>query len=66
MELDGEQTVSEIQEADTDKQESLEAATACALVKSDITFPHTNEVPQVMNEIPAVSDNEDDEDFDID
>ena len=43
----------------------MEAA-ACELENSDITLPNPNDVPHVINEAPAVSDDEDDEDFDND
>ena len=43
----------------------MEVAAAHAVANSDINFPHPNEVPQVMNEVPAVSDDEDDKEFDI-
>ena len=66
VELEREQTVSEIQEDDADKPAALEAYDARALKNSDITFPHPNKLPQVMNEAPAVSDDEYDKDFDID
>ena len=42
------------------------AASARAVSNSDITLPHPNKLPKIMNEAPAVSDDEDDEDFDID
>ena len=43
----------------------MEPDVARALANTDITLPHPNEVPQVMNEAPEVSDNEYDKDFDI-
>ena len=54
-----EYTVSEIQEADTDNPAAVEASSARALANSDITLLHPNEVPQVINEAPAVSDDDD-------
>ena len=43
----------------------MESASARALANADITFPHPNEVPQVMNEAPEVSDDEYEKDYDI-
>ena len=64
MELEHEQTVSVIQEADTDNPAVVESSAAGALTNTDITLPHPNEVPKVMNEAPVVSDDEDDDEFD--
>ena len=43
----------------------MESDVARALANTDITLPNPNEVPQVMNGAPEVSDNDYDEDFDI-
>ena len=59
------QTVSSIQEDDTDNPASVGAASAFALTNYDITLLHHNEVPQVINEATTASDDEDDEDFNI-
>ena len=42
VELDREQTVSEIQEADNDNPEAVEADAARALANTDISFPPPN------------------------
>ena len=65
VKLECEQSVSEIQEANTDNPAAVEESAARALANPDITFPHPKEVPQVMNEAPEVSHDEDDEEFDI-
>ena len=57
-------TMPEIQGDDTDNPSAVEAAAACALSNTDITLLHPNEVQQVMNKAQAVSDYEDDNDFD--
>ena len=56
MKLEREQTVSEIQEADTDNPEAVEAAAAHALENTDINFPYSNEVQKFINQSPEVSD----------
>ena len=63
--MESEQDISAIQESDTYNPVAVEAASTRILANADITLPHPNEVPQVMNEAPAVSDDEDDKDFDI-
>ena len=61
--MEREQTVSAIQESDTDNPSAVESAATGAFTNTDINLLHTNEVPQVMNEAPVVSDDEDDDDF---
>ena len=56
-----EQTVSEIQEADTNNPSAAVAADAFALTNADITLSRPNKVPRVINWQTAVSDDEDDE-----
>ena len=58
VELERENTVSAIQEADTDNPESVKAYASIALANYDINLPHPNKVPRVMNEAPAVYDHE--------
>ena len=65
MESEREKTVSEIKKADTNNPEAVEVAANRALSNTEITLPHTNEVPQVINEATTASDDEDDEDFNI-
>ena len=64
MELYLEGTLPAIQEADTDNPSAVEAAATRVLSNSDITFPHHNQVQQVINESLSVSDDEDDSYFD--
>ena len=49
MELHHEQTVSEIQEADTNNPSAAVAADAFALTNADITLSRPNKVPRVIN-----------------
>ena len=55
VELECENTVSGFQEDDTDNPASVGVASAFALINYDITLLHHNEVPQVINEAPTVS-----------
>ena len=57
--------MSAIQEADTENPAAAEESATDALANTEINFSHPNKVPQVMNEVPSVSDDEDDEEFDI-
>ena len=59
MELDCKQTVSEVQKSNIENPSAVEASSTRALANSDITLLHPNEVPQVINEAPAVSDDDD-------